>query len=175
MVAAPKSSETFLVPAGIKKGAFVFSSKDRRTTWKVSGPHFCGKEIYHMAYDRRNKILFATANNEHQGASVAKSFDLGKTWKLSNPPKFPKNDREERAYVIPLEGDFFRIFSEGNFYVWTTNNSGKEWFPVHKGLPRPAYFAIYRDAMTADMEDPCGLCVGMTTGHLYASRNSGKT
>ena len=344
VVVTPKKSERSLVLVGTRKGAFIFSSKDGRRTWKATGPHFRGKEIYHMAYDRRNKILLASVEDEQWGQSVARSFDLGKSWKLANPPKFPKNEKGEsvkrvwhikpstddepdviycgvepatlfrsddqgenwtvnsamfnhptrstwqpgfgglclhtilirddnprdlhigisavgtmnskdrgetwkfqnknvladfqpekypeygqcvhklarhsdrpdvifqqnhcgvyrsdddgenwkdirnnlpsrfgfpiavdandpkRAYVVPLEGDFSRVSPDGNFYVWATDNSGKEWAPVHKGLPRPAYFTILRDAMTADLEDPCGIYVGTTTGHLYASRNGG--
>jgi hypothetical protein len=346
VVVAPKKSEISLLLVGTKKGAFVFSSKDARRTWKVTGPHFRGKEVYHMVYDRRNKMLLASVNDLQWGPSVSRSFDLGKTWKLSNPPKFPENKREEavkriwhiepsiesepdviycgvepatlfrsddkgenwavnsamfehetrpqwqpgggglclhtilirnddprdihvaisavgtlnskdrgetwkfqnrnvladfqpekypeygqcvhklarnparpnvifqqnhcgvyrsddagenwkdirnnlpsrfgfpiavdandpkRAFVIPLEGDFSRISPEGNFYIWATDNSGKEWFPMHKGLPKPAYMTIYRDAMTTDSDDPCGLYVGTSTGHLYVSRNSGRS
>ncbi len=340
----PRNSDVSLILVGTRKGAFIYTSKDGRRTWKVSGPHFRGKEIYHLAYDKRNKILLASVSEPQWGPSISRSFDLGKTWKLSNPPKFPKNDREEsvkrvwhikpsvesepdvlycgvepatlfrsndkgenweintsmfedktrpkwqagggglclhtilirdddpndlhvaissvgtlnskdggenwkfqnknvradstpdnypeygqcvhklarnsqrpgvifqqnhwgvyrsdddgenwkdirnnlpskfgfpiavdandpkRAYVVPLEGDFSRVSPDGNFFVWATDNSGKEWFPLHRGLPKPAYFTILRDAMTADQEDPCGLYVGTTTGHLYASRNSG--
>lgn len=44
-----------------------------------------------MTYDRRNKILFASVNDDQWGPSIARSFDLGETRKLSNPPRFPKN------------------------------------------------------------------------------------
>ncbi len=346
MDSTPKNPEIHLTLVGTRKGDFVFTSKDGRRSWEASGPHFRGKDVYHLAYDRRNKTLFASVNDAQWGPSIARSFDLGKTWKLSNRPRFPKNDREEsvkrvwyikpsvddesdvlycgvepaalfrsddngenwnvntalfdhetrsswqpgagglclhtvpirdddprnihvgisavgtlnskdagaswkfqnknvladflpekypeygqcvhklarnpkrpdvifqqnhcgvyrsddsgenwkdirnnlpsrfgfpmavdandpkRAYVVPLEGDFSRVSPEGNFYVWATDNSGKEWYALHRGLPKPAYFTILRDAMTADLEDPCGLYVGTTTGHLYASRNEGKT
>jgi hypothetical protein len=342
----PTKSKPAIVLVGTRKGGFIFTSKDGRRTWKVSGPHFRGKEVYHMAYDKRNEMLLASVNDNQWGPSIARSFDLGETWKLANPPKFPQNDREEavkriwhikpgpesepdvlycgvepatlfrssdrgenwtvnsalfehktrstwvpgggglclhtilvkednpreihiaissvgtmyssdggdtwkfqnknvladfqpdkypeygqcvhklsrnpkrpavifqqnhcgvyrsddngenwidirnnlpsrfgfpiavdindpkRAFVVPLEGDFSRVSPEGNFYIWATDNSGKEWFPLHRGLPKPAYFTILRDAMVADTADPCGLYVGTTTGHFYASRNSGKS
>jgi hypothetical protein len=340
----PKKTQMSLVLVGTRKGAFLFTSKDGRRSWKVTGPFFRGKEIYRMTYDRRNKMLLASVSDDQWGPSISRSFDLGETWKLANPPKFPKNERGEavkriwqirpsvesepdvlysgvepaalfrsddrgeswilnsslfehetrpnwtpgggglclhtvlvrdddprdihvaisavgtlnskdrgatwkfqnknvlvdalpnkypeygqcvhklarnpakpnvifhqnhfgvyrsdddgenwmdirnnlpsrfgfpivvdgndpkRAYVLPLEGDFSRISPEGNFYVWATDNSGKRWFPLHRGLPKPAYFSVLRDAMTSDLEDPCGLYVGTTTGQLYASRNGG--
>ena len=91
----PRNHDASLLLVGTKKGAFVFSSKDGRRSWKVSGPHFKGKEVYHIAYDKRNKTLLASVNDEQWGPSIARSFDLGKSWKLSNPPKFPKNEKGE--------------------------------------------------------------------------------
>ena len=37
------------VLAGTRKGAFIFTSTGRRKRWTVSGPHFPGWEIYHLA------------------------------------------------------------------------------------------------------------------------------
>src|ERR1044072_439537 len=36
------------VLVGTRKGAFVLSADGKRESWKVSGPHFAGWEIYHM-------------------------------------------------------------------------------------------------------------------------------
>ncbi len=76
---------------GTAKGAFIFSSKDGRRTWRVSGPHFKGTPVFHLAYDQRNDIVFAGVNSFQWGPTVARSFDLGKTWdRPKNQPKFPK-------------------------------------------------------------------------------------
>jgi photosystem II stability/assembly factor-like uncharacterized protein len=343
----PKKEQTSLLLVGTKKGAFIFSSTDGRRTWKASGPHFKGLQIYHVAYDKRNKIVLASVNDPQWGPSVVRSTDMGKTWKTSeHPPKFPKADPGEsvnrvwqirpstedepdviycgvepamlfksddkgeswvineallknetrskwqpgfgglclhtilidhkspknlhigisavgalnsrdggeswtfqnknvpvgdepdqfpefgqcvhkmtrhperpeviyqqnhmgqfrsddngqswksiknnlpsrfgfpiaidasdpkRVYVAPLEGDYARLSPDGKFAVWSTDNAGKEWFPLGKGFPKPAYFTVLRDGMTSDAEDPCGIYVGMETGQLYASRNQGKT
>jgi hypothetical protein len=87
---ARKKADSIILSVGTRKGAFVFTSKDGRRTWKSSGPFFRGKEIYHVTYDKRNKILFASVNDEHWGPSVARSTDLGKNWKITDPPKYPK-------------------------------------------------------------------------------------
>ena len=76
---------------GTKKGAFVFRSDRSRKRWKVSGPHFKGNEIYHVAYDKRSGNMLASVISNHWGPTVAISKDLGETWTESkNPPKFPK-------------------------------------------------------------------------------------
>ena len=342
----PNKPSASLLLVGTRKGAFVYSSTDGRRTWKATGPHFKGKEVYHIAYDNRNGILLASVNDEQWGPSIARSFDLGKTWKMASAPKFPKNAKKEavkrvwhitpgpegepdviycgvepatlfrsddkgeswkvndamfthktrskwvpgagglclhsilvdeknpdnihiaisavgtmhskdrgdswefqnknvladfypnkypeygqcvhklvrhsskpevlfqqnhcgiyrsdnngddwkdmrnnlpsrfgfpiamdtndpkRVYVAPLEEAWARISPEGKFAVWTTDDAGKEWYPLNRGFPKPAYFTILRDAMSSDLEDPCGLYVGTTTGHLYASRNHGNS
>ncbi|MGI0091295.1 MAG: WD40/YVTN/BNR-like repeat-containing protein [Nitrososphaerales archaeon] len=338
-----KLLDTSLLLVGTRKGAFVFSSSDGRRTWKASGPHFRGKEIYHMVYDKRNKLLLASVEDAHWGPSVARSFDLGKTWSISDSPKFPKGSGEsvkrvwnitpgpedepdviycgvepamlfrsddkgaswkvndallthgtrskwqpgggglclhtilfedddprnlhvaisavgtlnsrdggnswkfqnknvladynpekypefgqcvhkiarhkdspnvlyqqnhcgvyrsddggenwkdirnnlpsrfgfpmavdandpKRVYVVPLEGDFSRVSPDNKFLVWTTDNSGKEWYPLGRGFPKPAYFEVLREGMASDEEDPCGVYLGTKTGQLYASRNHG--
>jgi hypothetical protein len=340
----PTKKETNLVLVGTRKGAFVFSSVDGRRTWKMSGPHFKGKNIYHLSYDRRNKLLLASVNEDQWGPSIATSMDLGKSWKLSKtPPKFPKksgysvariwhiepgredepktlyagvepaclfksedlgksweayeslvyhntrakwqpgggglclhtillderdprkmhiaisavgtlftkdggkswqfqnknvladfypdkypvfgqcvhklarnssrpdviyhqnhcgvyrsdNNGEDwidirnnlpsrfgfpvaadandpkRVYVAPQEGDFSRVPLNGKFAVWASDNSGKEWYSLENGFPSTSYFTILREGMVSDLEDPCGLYVGSTTGQLFASRDQG--
>ena len=37
---------------GTRKGAFAFSTKNRKT-WSVDGPHFRGLEVNHVAQDPR--------------------------------------------------------------------------------------------------------------------------
>jgi hypothetical protein len=329
---------------GTRKGAFVLTSDLSRKTWKVSGPHLKGNEIYHMAYDRRSGAIMASVSSGHWGPTIARSENLGKDWKISKtPPRFPKGsgfsvnrtwqikpgpedepdvvyagvepaclfrsddggkswtvneallnhrtrkrwqpgagglclhtilqdekrpkrmhiaisavgtmrtddggeswifqnkgvladfqpekypvygqcvhklatspatpkvifhqnhcgvyrsddageswvdirnnlpsrfgfpiavdaNEPKRAYVAPLEGDFSRIPPDGHFAVWGTDNGGREWFKLDAGLPSTSYFEVLRDGMVVDMEDPCGIYFGTTTGQLFASRDQG--
>ncbi len=334
-----------LLLVGTSKGAFVFTSNDGRRTWKPTGPYFKGNKIYHITYDRRNKMLLASVNSEQWGPSVARSFDFGKTWKFSeSPPKYPKDsdwsvkrvwhiepsvddepdvlfagveptglfrsdDKGEswkvneallknetrsnwkpgagglcmhtimvdprdtrklhvgisavgtlfsndegrtwkfqnknvladfqpdkypeygqcvhklarhssnpdviyhqnhcgvyrsddagenwidirnnlpsrfgfpigvdandpkRVYVAPEESDEVRVSLDGHFAVWASDNAGKEWFKLDAGLPKTSYFVVLREGLATDLEDPCGVYVGTSTGQLFASRNQGK-
>jgi hypothetical protein len=93
-----------LLLVGTRKGAFIFTSKDGRKTWKSSGPHFRGKDINHIIYDRRNGLLLAAVNDEHWGPSIARSFDLGTSWTLpETPPKFPKGSGLSVSTIWHLE------------------------------------------------------------------------
>ena len=112
---------------------------------------------------------------------VYRSDDAGENWvdiRNNLPSRFgfpiaaDAND-PKRAYVAPLEGDFSRIPPDGHFAVWGTDNRGKEWFKLDEGLPGKSYYTVLRDGMVADLEDPCGLYFGTTTGQLYSSRDQG--
>ena len=86
------AKETVLLMVGTGKGAFLFTSSDGRRTWKSSGLHFAGSSVYHLAYDKRNKVVFAGVNSFQWGPVIAKTSNFGKTWKRpKNQPKFPKS------------------------------------------------------------------------------------
>ena len=120
----------------------------------------------------------------HQNhCGVYRSDDAGENWvdiRNNLPSRFgfpiaaDANDHR-RAYVAPLEGDFSRIPPDGHFVVWGTDNSGKEWFKLDRGLPSASYFTVLREGMVADEEDPCGVYFGTTTGQLFTSPNQGGT
>lgn len=78
-----------------------------------------------------------------------------------------------RIYTIPEQSGSNRVPPKGSFAVWTRKEPG-HWSRLSKGLPRRAYFGTYREGMTADTEDPCGIYFGTNTGQLYASRNAGE-
>ena len=76
---------------GTRKGGFVLTSSKGRKDWKLSGPHIKGHEVYHMDYDGRDGTIIASLSSGHWGPTVAKSRDMGRSWKVSKtPPRFPK-------------------------------------------------------------------------------------
>lgn len=78
------------------------------------------------------------------------------------------------AYIAPLEGDYNRVSIDGAMAIYRTQNGGKSWNKLTKGLPQTgAYFTILRDGMRTDTNDPAGVYVGTTTGQIFASRNDG--
>ena len=69
------------VLVGTRKGAFVLTSDGARTDWEVSGPHFGGWEVYHVAGspvapDR----LYAAQSTAWFGQLIQRSDDGGKSW-----------------------------------------------------------------------------------------------
>jgi photosystem II stability/assembly factor-like uncharacterized protein len=67
---------------GTRKGAFIYSSDQKRQKWEVSEPILPGWSIYNAAADVRDSAphLYLAANHWAWGPSVAKSVDSGKEW-----------------------------------------------------------------------------------------------
>jgi photosystem II stability/assembly factor-like uncharacterized protein len=69
------------VLVGTRKGAFVLTSDGARTDWKVSGPHFGGWEIYHVAASPVDPDrLYASQSTTWFGQLIQRSDDGGTSW-----------------------------------------------------------------------------------------------
>ncbi|MGQ0774048.1 MAG: WD40/YVTN/BNR-like repeat-containing protein [Pseudonocardiales bacterium] len=69
------------VLVGTRKGAFVLTSDGKREQWDVSGPHFAGWEIYHVAGSPTEpNRLYASQSSGWFGQLIQRSDDGGVTW-----------------------------------------------------------------------------------------------
>jgi hypothetical protein len=69
------------VLVGTRKGAFILTSDAARTHWDVSGPHFAGWEVYHVAGSSVNPDqLYASQSSGWFGQLIQRSNDGGATW-----------------------------------------------------------------------------------------------
>ncbi len=69
------------VLVGTRKGAFTLTSDGGRRDWEVSGPHFPGWEIYHVAGSPADPDrLYASQSSGWFGQLIQRSEDGGKTW-----------------------------------------------------------------------------------------------
>jgi photosystem II stability/assembly factor-like uncharacterized protein len=69
------------VLVGTQKGAFILTSDASRRDWEVSGPHFGGWEIYHMAGSPADPDrIFVSQSTGWFGQSIQRSDDGGRTW-----------------------------------------------------------------------------------------------
>ncbi|TDD79552.1 exo-alpha-sialidase [Actinomadura darangshiensis] len=70
------------VLVGTRKGAFVLTSDGARKDWEVSGPHFGGWEIYHLAGSPADPArLYASQSTGWFGQMIQRSDDGGATWR----------------------------------------------------------------------------------------------
>jgi photosystem II stability/assembly factor-like uncharacterized protein len=69
------------VLVGTRKGAFILTSDGRREDWHVSGPHFGGWEVYHVAGSPADPArLYASQSTGWFGQLIQRSDDGGRTW-----------------------------------------------------------------------------------------------
>jgi hypothetical protein len=69
------------VLVGTRKGAFILTSDGGRLDWQISGPHFGGWEIYHVAASPADPDrLYASQSGGWFGQVVQRSDDGGRTW-----------------------------------------------------------------------------------------------
>lgn len=111
-----------------------------------------------------------------------RSDDGGESWKdIANgvPSDFGfamaihPND-PDTVYIVPLEADTFRVTPEGKLRVYRTQNGGKSWKPLTKGLPqKDALETVLRDGLCTDSLDPAGVYFGTRSGKVYGSRDDG--
>lgn len=184
----PKKRGVMLV--GIS-AAGVFATEDGGSSWEPRNSGVAadflpdpmpsvGQCVHALEVHPKNPDILYQQNH----CGVYRSDDAGRSWAdisdgLPSPFGFvvavdPSNAR--RAFVIPEEGPEFRSTVEGDFAVWMTENAGRTWTPLRRGLPsRPAYLHVLRQAFRTDSLDPLGLYLGTSSGAIYASANGGKS
>lgn len=115
---------------------------------------------------------------------VYRSDDAGETWNdigtdtgLPADFGFPlvqdPNDAD-RAFVIPLRGDFDRVTPDGQVAVYETRDRGESWEARTDGLPS-GHLTILRQAFCHDGQDPLGLYFGAESGEVFGSGDGGAT
>ncbi len=101
------ASGDVVVLVGTVKGLFALSSASSRDRWELSGPWFCGEEIYAAALDTRGDgpRLLVGATSSHWGPSVYRSEDLGASWIEPDPDTlaFPPSADAAVARVWQLQ------------------------------------------------------------------------
>lgn len=82
----------------------------------------------------------------------------------------------DTVFVIPEESSHIRTTVGGAITVYRSRDAGAHWEPLRSGLPQEnAYVTILREAFDTDGLEPCGVYFGTSSGHLFASRDSGTT
>lgn len=177
-----------MLMVGTKKGAFLFESNDGRRTWKSSGPHFAGTEVYHATYDPRSGTIYSAVDSFVWGPTVARSSDRGRTWKESKrAPKFPKGGdlSVERVWHIQPANDdepgvvycgtapaaLFR--SEDGGDTWTLNR------PLFKHETRqkwqPGFGGLCLHSILVHPKNPETLLVAISSVGVMKSADGGRT
>ena len=80
------------------------------------------------------------------------------------------------AFVVPEASSHMRTVVDGRLRVFRTSDAGASWEPLTAGLPQQhAWVGVLREGLATDRHDPCGVYLGTSTGHLFASRDRGES
>ena len=137
-------------------------------------------ELHRMRLDQKNPDRIW--GQAHMG--VFRSDDAGATWEdvtvgLPSFHGFPiavTRCEPDAAYVVPLDygQDNFRV-ALGQFAVYRTQDSGKTWKALTKGLPGPNdYQSVYREGLDTDGLYREGVYVGTSNGEVYYGAEGGE-
>lgn len=81
----------------------------------------------------------------------------------------------DTAWFVPAKKDDHRYLVNGEFIVSRTQDGGKTFETLRKGLPKePAFGMVYRHALAVDAGG-ITLVMGSTTGSVWASEDSGES
>lgn len=173
---------------GVSSSGF-FRTDDGGKTWsqKSSGiPGDTGQCVHCVAHDASDAdVLF---RQEHRG--VYMSRDGGDNWQkiedglpVSELSEgfhcsfgFPivMDKRSGNVFVVPLEGDNFRMPRDGRLAVYRSHR-GARWEELRRGLPDNSYAGVLRGAMAADQLEPGGIYFGTSSGAIYGSDDTGES
>lgn len=171
--------------------AGVFESGDRGASWTPRNDgiriDFPAEDLeianctHHFELDSRDpNVIF---QQSHAGMYLSR--DCGASWQdvgdgLPSNFGFPAAAHPHRGgsyYIAPLNGaDQGRFMPDTATAIYRTDDYGKNWRALRKGLPQEgAYFGVLRQAMATDKLEPAGVYFGSSTGHLFGSADEGES
>ncbi len=168
--------------------AGIFETKDSGQSW-----HPCNKGLIaaylpnpHVEIGHDPHRLFACAAHpkvlwQQNHCGIFRSTDGAKNWQLISDKEGIANygfalaidhQNPDRAWVIPAVSDEIRIAPNQALAVCRTEDGGKTWQSLTKGLPQDHCFDIvFRHALAISGDT---LVFGTTTGNIYLSDNKGE-
>jgi photosystem II stability/assembly factor-like uncharacterized protein len=179
------------VLVGTRKGAWIYSSDEKREKWEVSEPIFPGWTVYHLSADfrRDSPRLYAAANHWAWGRSVARSDDMGQTWEQRSPGlAFPKESGMSvgNVWVVAPGPDK----EPGVVYAGTqpaglfkSEDWGDSWSPVD-ALNQHDHRQFWMESgggdsalhsIELDPRSPNAFYVSISTGGTYFTEDGGRT
>ncbi len=175
--------------------AGVWLSEDGGESWRRGNQGIVAR---YLPDDARDEAADLCVHNMHRAplepttlymqfhGGVYRSDDAGDSWEdiasgggLPSDFGFPMvvdPADPNRAFVIPLTGDFDRVTPDGKVRVFETRDRGDTWWPLTDGLPQgDAYLTILRQAFGHDGKTPLGLYFGAESGEVFGSADGGAT
>jgi len=187
------------VLVGTRKGAFVLTSDGKRERWDVSGPHFAGWEIYHVAGSPAEpNRLYASQSSGWFGQLIQRSDDGGTTWQpVGNEFTYDGVPGTHQWYDgTPHPWEFARVWhlepslsDPDTVYagvedaaLFRSGDGGQQWEELrglreHGSGPhwQPGAGGMCLHTILQDPRDPGGLHVAISAAGVFRTDDAGKT
>ncbi len=180
---------------GTKKGAFLYSSDEKRERWELAEPIMPGWSVYHMAADTRGATPRLLASGAHWawGPFVARSDDMGKTWDWNSRGLGFRRQATAEEFMSGGLGSVWHVqpghaSEPGVVYAGTqpaglfrSEDGGESWAPV-EGLMNHPYRSAWGGSgggqsalhsIQVDPRDAQHVFVSISTGGTYESKDAG--
>lgn len=176
------SRKVFLL-VGTKKGAFIFSGDETRSTWTLHGPYCEAWPIHHVVGDPATGTIYAAGGNEWFGPAVWRSKDFGASWTHSS---------EGLAYgegETPIKAAWSLACTDGRIFagvepagLFESRDGGDTWRHI-EGLSKhptrsqwmPGGGGLILHTIVPDRADHQRIWVAISTAGVFYSGDGGAT
>ena len=161
---------------------------ERRTDWKLSGPHLGGWEIFSLCGDSRNGRILAGTGHFMHGPTIRISEDFGATWKgVKRDPKFAKRAKGELKHIWQIvpghpsePGTWYAGVDDAALFV--SRDDGDTWSELkgltkHPTRPRwmPGFGGLCLHSVVVDPTNARRLWVAISAVGVFRSDDAGET
>ncbi|MDL4820950.1 WD40/YVTN/BNR-like repeat-containing protein [Actinomadura opuntiae] len=187
------------VLVGTRKGAFVLTADGKREKWEVSGPHFGGWEIYHLAGSPADPSrLYAAQSTGWFGQVIQRSDDGGETWRpVGNEFRYEGEPGTQQWYDgTPRPWEFNRVWhfepspvdpdvvyaGVEDAALFRTGDGGRTWEELpglrgHRSGPdwQPGAGGMCLHTVVLDPRDAERMYVAISAAGVFKTDDAGKT
>jgi photosystem II stability/assembly factor-like uncharacterized protein len=193
-------ADKIVVCAGTKRGLFLLEAGLNRSSWKVSGPHLKGWQIFHAVIDTRAtpRVHAAAVSNTFAATTVSGPLSDLKLEAAKKPPVPPKLLPAQWKFIkqwnLPAEPRIWHIepgrpSEKGVLYagvapaaLFRSEDDGKTWAEV-KGLSKhpsrkkwmPGAGGLALHSIQLDPRDSNRMYVGISAAGIFRTDNGGKS
>lgn len=173
---------------GTVKGVFLYETDERRTAWKLTGPHLGGWEVFSLCGDSRNGRILAGTGNFMVGPTIRTSRDFGASWEgVERDPRFAEGAKAELKHIwqiVPAHasqpGTWYAGVDDAALFV--SRDDGRTWDELkgltnHPTRPRwvPGFGGLCLHSIVVDRENPKRLWVGISAVGVFRTDDGGET